>query len=77
MEEYKRRGLEINIEKTQNMMIEGTQRDVKLEYGRVIGDCQEYKYLELKMTWDGTLEGKESDTDVEWNFEGPKHLKIL
>ncbi|XP_044760850.1 uncharacterized protein LOC123318297 [Coccinella septempunctata] len=56
IEEYEKWGLELNIAKTQRMSIGGTREDVVLEDGRVIKDCEEYKYLGLKITRDGLMD---------------------
>lgn len=55
-QEYQKWGLEVNVENTETMWIGGEQQDIILENGCKIPKCQEYTYLVLKITQDGTLE---------------------
>ncbi|XP_030762136.1 uncharacterized protein LOC115886948 [Sitophilus oryzae] len=56
IEEYKKWGLEINITKTECMIVGGPQEYIVLEDGSVIKNCDKYKYLGLKITNDGKLD---------------------
>jgi hypothetical protein len=54
IEEYKKWGLEINLEKTHYMCIEQQQSCLFLEGGELIKQCTEYKYLGMKINIEGT-----------------------
>ncbi|XP_043498441.1 uncharacterized protein LOC122525861 [Polistes fuscatus] len=56
IEEYRNWGLEVNTKKTEYMFVGDIQQDLTLENGITINHCQEYKYLGLKITQDGTLD---------------------
>lgn len=65
IEEYKNWGLEVNIEKTESMCIGGIPQKINLEDGRQINHCQEYKYLGMKLTHDGTLDTAIKDRNIQ------------
>ncbi|KAH1002379.1 hypothetical protein HUJ04_008467 [Dendroctonus ponderosae] len=56
IEEYKKCGLEVNIKKAAYMCIGGIKQDLVLKMGQQIKSCDEYKYLGLKITAEGTLD---------------------
>jgi hypothetical protein len=82
IEEYRIWGLEVNIDKTRYMCIGGTQ-DLKLNTGQIIRRCEEYKYLGIIITRDGTIDKtikerctrQKSDLSIEQRIVGPRHLK--
>jgi len=73
IEEYNKWGLEVNVDKTEYMYIGGEQKDLVLNNGQQIKHCQEYKYLGMKITQNGTLDGTIRDR----NLQGRKAIALL
>ena len=65
IEEYKKWGLEINIDKTKSMCIGGTPQNIILEDGKVIGHCDHYKYLGVNITQDGRLDAAIKNRNIQ------------
>lgn len=64
IEEYNKWGLEVNVDKTEYMCIGGKQKDLVLNNGQQIKHYQEYKYLRMKITHNGTLDGTIRDREI-------------
>lgn len=73
IEEYRIWSLEVNIDKTQYMFIGGTQQDLTLNTGQFIKRCEEYKYLGINITRDGTID----KTIKERCTQGRKVISLL
>jgi len=72
-EEYRKGGLDINIEKTKYMCIGGEHRDLKIQNDQIIKHCDSYKYLGMTITSDGNM-----DTAIdERNTQGRKAISLL
>lgn len=73
VEEYKKWGLEVNVGKTECMSIGTTAQHIDLEDGKKIKHCEEYKYLGMKITQNGTLDA----TIKERNIQGRKSISMM
>lgn len=73
IEEYTKWGLEVNVTKTECMCIGGTPQNIALEDGGEIKHCEEYKYLGLKITRNGTLDTAIKDR----NTQGRKAIAMM
>jgi hypothetical protein len=58
IEENKKWGLEINLDRTRCMCVGQQQSDLLLEGGELIKQCTEYKYLGTKINREGTRDSE-------------------
>ena len=73
VEVYRKWGMEVNVVKTEKLVIGGDQQSIELEDGRKILDCEEYKYLGVWLTKDGNLDRAIKDRNV----QGRKAIAML
>ena len=73
VEVYRKWGMEVNVVKTEKLVIGGDQQSIELEDGRKIQDCEEYKYLGVWLTKDGNLDR----AIKERNVQGRKAIAML
>ncbi|GJQ84937.1 hypothetical protein Trydic_g540 [Trypoxylus dichotomus] len=73
IEEYEKWRLEVNLDKTEYMCIEGNYQDLEIEKEMRIRWCDEYKYLGVTISQDYTVD----KANYEHNVEGRKAIVIV
>ncbi|XP_063924692.1 uncharacterized protein LOC135138644 [Zophobas morio] len=73
IEEYRKWGLEVNVKKTERMNIGGPVQNIILENNKIIKYGNEYKYLGMKITQDGT----QDKAMIERNSQGRKAISMI